>query len=262
MKIIIFSILSIISLQNINAQAQNNESAWPNNKKAAICLTFDDGLDCHLDIAVPLLDSFNVKGTFYCTGNSQSLQNRTEEWRLITKNGHELGNHSLFHPCDGEKYDWVSPDYDLQSYTKERIKTELFTANSLLKAIDGKGQRTYGYTCSDYQVNGNEPFIDIVKELFTAARSDGPLPKTMNEIDVYFMPSWAVIDNSGTELIEYAKQAKENGTIAIFMFHSVGGGYLNVSKEALTELLSFLSENKEDYWVDTFYSITKYLSEN
>jgi len=29
-----------------------SQITWPNGAKAAICLTYDDGLDCHLDVAV------------------------------------------------------------------------------------------------------------------------------------------------------------------------------------------------------------------
>ena len=255
-------ILSLVITGISYSQEINRNFKWPKNKKAAVCLTFDDGQDSHLDKAIPLLDSFNTKGTFYCPGNSSSLQERTSEWRNIVKSGHELGNHSLFHPCDGKLHEWVKPEYDLNSYTLERIKSELYTANSLLKAVDGNTNRTYAYTCSNYEVQGDTSYVFIVKELFTAARSDGPIPKNMAEVDVYYVPSWDVDNEDGKELIAYVKEARKNGTIATFMFHSVGGGYLNVSIEALTELLTFLKENEQDYWVDTFQNVTEYISLN
>ena len=137
----------------IGLMIQNQSNAqfkWPDGKKAAVVFTYDDGLDCHLDVAVPQLDEFGFKGTFYCTGNSPSLYNRMSEWRQLAKNGHELGNHSLFHPCDGKKQDWVKPEYDLNNYTLGQIVNELQTANTLLKAVDGNEDRTFGFTCSDY----------------------------------------------------------------------------------------------------------------
>lgn len=232
---------------------------WPDGKKAAVCLTFDDGLDCHLDVAVPLLDEFRMKGTFYCTGNSTSLHERRPQWRAITGNGHELGNHSLFHPCDGRKHDWVKPEYDLNNYTMDRIQSELYTANTLLEAVDNSPERTYGYTCDDFKVAGDTPFIDVVRELFVAARNGGPMPTSMDDVDIHFMPGWGPVDNSGADLINYVKQAREHGTIAIFVFHSVGGGYLNTSAEAFRELLVYLKENEQDFWVDTFYNVTKHI---
>ncbi len=259
-KIFIFVIVTIVTAEFSYSQVLNKNFKWPENKKAAVCLTFDDGQDSHLDEAIPLLDSFSFKATFYCPGNSESLHNRTSEWESIIENGHELGNHSLFHPCDGKIHDWVKSEYDLNIYNKEQIRMELYTANTLLKAIDGRIDRTYGYTCSNYKVQGDTSFVDVVKQLFSAARSDGPIPKTMENIDIYFMPSWSVNNNTGKELIDYVKEAREKGTIATFMFHSVGGGYLNVSTESLQELLIYLKDNEQDYWVDNFSNITKHIS--
>ncbi len=250
----------LVTVQFSYSQDSNKNFKWPEKKKAAVCLTFDDGQDSHLDNAIPLLDSFNMKATFYCPGNKESLHNRTAEWRTIAKNGHELGNHSLFHPCDGRQFDWVEPEYDLSRYSLDQIRMELYTANTLLKAIDGKTNRTYGYTCSNYKVQGDSTYLAIVKQLFSAGRSDGPIPNTMENIDVYFMPSWCVDNPTGKELIDYVKEAGRKGTIATFMFHSVGGGYLNVSNEALQELLNYLKENEPDYWVDTFYNVTAYIA--
>ena len=253
-------ICSFILCYPIFCFGQNTDSQfkWPESYKAAVCLTYDDGLDCHLDIAVPALNSFNLKGTFYCTGYSTSLHNRIDDWRSITKSGHELGNHSLFHPCNGARFDWVKPEYDLRTYTLDRIKDELQTANSLLTAIDGKQERTYAYTCSDYKVN-QQSYIDTVRTLFTAARNDGPIPESIEHMDHYFVPSWGVIDPTGSELIEYVKQAEERGTIAVFMFHSVGGGYLNVSVEAHNQLLTYLKSRENEIWTDTFLNVMKYV---
>lgn len=259
-KAFLYVATGILFFQMSHSQSLKKSFQWPENKKAAVCLTFDDGQDSHLDNAIPILDSFNIKGTFYCPGNKESLQKRTSEWKNIVKNGHELGNHSLFHPCDGKQFDWVKSEYDLTQYTLEQIRMELYTANTLLKAIDGKSERTYAYTCSNYKVQGDTTYTDVVKQMFSAARSDGPIPKTMKDIDINFMPSWSVDGHSGKELIEYVKEARKNGTIATFMFHSVGGGYLNVSNEALTELLVYLKNNEKDYWVDTFYNVTTYIS--
>jgi len=231
---------------------------WPKQYKAAVCLTYDDGLDCHLDVAVPALEKHQFNGSFYCTGQSSSLHDRMDDWRGMVEKGHELGNHSLFHPCDGQKYDWVKPEYDYRNYTIPQLRNELFTANTLLRAVDGKEERTYAYTCSDYMIE-NQSFVDAVRDLFYAARSDGPIPESMADIDTHFMPSWGVIDPTGEELINYVKKAQEKGTIAIFMFHSVGGGYLNVSEEAHNQLLQYLDDHRDVIWTDTFLNVMKYV---
>jgi sialate O-acetylesterase len=254
---IAFVFFLIISAPNIT-EAQ---FTWPDNAKAAVVFTYDDGLDCHLDVAVPQLDEFGFKGTFYCTGNSQSLYNRTDDWRKIAQNGHELGNHTLFHPCDASKADWVKPEYDLNNYTIEQLLEELKTANTLLKAIDGKENRTFAYTCSNVAIGDND-FSDDIQPLFTAARADGPIPETMNGYNIYKAPSWMVEDHKTEDLIACVEEAKAKGTIAVFMFHSVGGGYLNVGAKEHRELLQYLSEHRDEFYVGTFLEVMEHIKEN
>lgn len=258
MKGFVFYILFVFL---IISHISNAQFKWPDGKKAAVIFTYDDALDCHLDIAVPQLDEFGFKGTFYCTGNSQVLFNRMEEWRGIVKNGHELGNHTLFHPCDGTTFDWVKPEYDLNNYTREQIVAELSTANTLLKAIDGKTERTFGFTCSNF-IAGGEDFTGDVEKLFSAARCDGPVPETMQGYNVFKAPSWGVDSPTAEELIAYVDKAKENGTIAVFMFHNVGGGYLNVGADEHRKLLEYLKANEKDFYTGTFIEVMNFIKLN
>src|ERR1700749_4854037 len=89
-----------------------------NNKQCAVVLTYDDAIDVDLDNVVPALDSMKFKGTFYIIGSSPVVNKRMDEWRKAAKEGHELGNHALFHPCDGSLpgRGFVTPDNDLSKY--------------------------------------------------------------------------------------------------------------------------------------------------
>jgi peptidoglycan-N-acetylglucosamine deacetylase len=254
----LFFVIMISISFSVSVSAQ---FSWPNGAKAAVVFTYDDGLDCHLDVAVPQLNEFGFKGTFYCTGNSQSLYNRTEDWREIARNGHELGNHTLFHPCNGEQFDWVKQEYDLNKYTIGQLLAELKTASTLLKAIDGKEKRTFAYTCSNVAIGDND-FSDDIQPLFNAARADGPIPETMKGYNVYKAPSWMVEDHKTEDLIAYVEEAKANGTIAVFMFHSVGGGYLNVGAREHRELLQYLDEHRDEFYVGTFAEVMEYIKTN
>ena len=175
-------IFIIIALNNIFCQSEKKNFQWPDNVKAAVCLTYDDGLDCHLDNAIPSLEKYGLKGTFYCTGSSQSLQYRLDEWRVIALNGHELGNHTLFHPCNADRGAWVKEEYNLNNYTMEQIKKELFTANSLLKAIDGKTERSFAFTCTDFLVKNGESFVDSISDLFISLKLGTVVTKRAQQI--------------------------------------------------------------------------------
>src|ERR1700733_4528236 len=93
--IILNGCLSFVSL------AQNS-NAW-NNKKCAVVLTYDDALNVHLDNAIPLLDSLGFKGTFYLSGYFPGFRDRIKDWEKASSKGQELANHTLFHPCIGNR---------------------------------------------------------------------------------------------------------------------------------------------------------------
>jgi hypothetical protein len=99
---LIFVLTLTLSLSQMQAQDKPPMPfPWPEGARAAVCLTYDDGLDCHLDVAMPALEKYGLKGTFYASGFSSSLFTRMDEWRDWASKGYEIGNHTLFHPCDG-----------------------------------------------------------------------------------------------------------------------------------------------------------------
>ena len=257
-SLILIIILSL-SLPKMCAQESDIVTfQWPEGAGAAVCLTYDDGLDCHLDVAMPALEKYGLKGTFYATGFSSSLYTRMDEWRDWASKGYEIGNHTLFHPCDGERFDWVKAEYDLNIYTLDQLRNELRTANTLLSAIDGEKERCFAYTCGNFTIDGVS-FIDSIRGMFPSARGAGDKLKPMDQVDTHYVPSWGVSDPTGEELIAYVKEAEKMGTIAVFMFHSVGGGYLNVSSEAHEQLLEYLQQNREKVWTDTFLNVMGYV---
>ena len=260
-----FAIVILLQILTIQVFSQDT-FLWPNKANAAVCLTYDDGLDCHLDTALVDLNHYNLKGSFYCPGKSKSLYLRMDEWRELVDQGHELGNHSLFHPClkikEGRaEFDWIKPEYDLANYTIEQIVAELDVGNTLLKAVDGKSKRTYAYTCGDY-VTGEDDFSDKINHLFSGARAAGPMLESMEEAHLYKIPSWCVNEHSGEDMIAFVEQAADKGTVAVIMFHGIGMNNLKVSRKAHRELLSHLAQHPERFWVATFSDMVDYVRGN
>jgi len=71
---------------------------WPRDKHGAVSLTYDDGLDSQLDLAVPPLDLFGFKATFFLTFDN--IRHRLGDWAALGRKGHELADHTITHPCD------------------------------------------------------------------------------------------------------------------------------------------------------------------
>ena len=253
-KAIAFGFLLVASLKST---AQSN-TTW-NNKKCAVSLTYDDALNVHLDNAVPLLDSLGLKATFYLSGYSGALSNRINDWRSIAVKGHELANHTLFHPCTGKLpgRDFVSADYDLSTYSLKRISDEITMTNTLLKAIDGKTERTFAYPCGDMKI-GDSLYLNSTKTEFVAARGVKSEMQKIGAIDLYNIGCYAINGQTGQELIALVKKAMASNTLLVFLFHGVGGGHgLNVSLPAHRELLQFLKQNEKDIWIAPLIDIEK-----
>jgi peptidoglycan-N-acetylglucosamine deacetylase len=64
-------------------------------EEKALALTFDDGPSVNTGRILEILDSLEVKATFFVTG--RELEEHMEEGRKLAQGGHELGNHSYSH---------------------------------------------------------------------------------------------------------------------------------------------------------------------
>ncbi|SES64197.1 polysaccharide deacetylase family protein [Thalassotalea agarivorans] len=256
------SVLCLLAIATTSAFAQQQlEFKWPNNAKIAVSLGYDDSLASHLDTAVKDLNDFKLKGTFYLTLSHPSIANRIDEWRDVAKQGHELANHSLFHPCSAtpKGREWVSEANNLDTKTIAAMAQEIQLANHYLHAIDGNNQRTFTAPCGDqFTKNGN--YLPAIANLFEGMKTHiGPSPKNIASLNRMDLPTWAPHQVDGKTLIDYVKSAEKTGTIASFTFHGIGADHLAVSQKAHRELLAYLSEHSDKYYVDTYLNISLYL---
>lgn len=250
--------LFLLALTGVHGQGK---PGW-NNRKCAVVLTYDDALDVDLDNAIPVLDSLGLKASFYLSGYSPGFSKRIADWKQVAAKGHELGNHTLFHPCDGSRpgREWVKPDYNLANYTVQRMIDEIRMTNTLLEVIDGKTQRTFAYPCGDTRILDSF-YLD--SRDFIAARGVKPEMRKIAGIDLYNVGCYGINGESGDELVSLVKKAMESGTLLVFLFHGVGGGHsLNVSMEAHRQLLHFLKENEKEIWIAPFIEVAGYVKEH
>lgn len=241
--------------------AADKPFVWPKGAKAAVNLAYDDALDSQLDNAIPTLNKYKLRGTFYLNVVSPTLKTRLAEWRAAAKKGHELGNHSIFHQCAKSQpgRDWVSGDRDLDKVSVIQMQDQVKVANNFLYAIDGKTERTYTPPCIDLKAGG-ENYVDGLKSEFVAIKASfGGVTPDMNTLDPYAVPVDFPSDATGEQLIAVVKEAAAKGTMANFTFHGIGGDHIVVSKEAHEELVKYLAANKDIYWTDTFVNIMKYV---
>jgi len=238
-----------------------SQNTWK-GKKCAIVLTYDDAINQHLNNALPTLDSLGLRATFYITAYSSSIQTRLNEWKRLPLKGHELGNHTLYHPCNGGVgREWVKPEYDLKTYTVQRIVDESRMTNIFLQALDGKTERTFAFTCADMKVQ-DSAFIGAMKKDFKAARAVRNEMHKINEIDLYNVDCYLVNGQTGDQLIEWVKKAIETESLLVILFHGVGGGNgLDVTVPAHRALLQYIKKNEKDIWVAPLIDVANYVGD-
>lgn len=231
---------------------------WPNHRKAAIVLTYDDGLRSQLDVAVPQLRRGGFKATFFLTSDidSQSIP----RWRAIAKKGFELGNHTLFHPCSDSNDNPVSST----RYTPQQMMREIDAMNRLLFAVDGRNGRTYAYPCAETTVGGVD-YVDSLRRsgVVKYARVGGDTDAVITDpihLDPLRVPAFGLDDSTGADMIiAFVKSVEQSGGMGVIMFHGVGGDYITTSSGVHQALLDYLARNRRAIWVATFQEVMDYV---
>src|SRR5689334_10566155 len=120
-----------------------SSAVFPNAERAAVSLSFDDARLSQIDVGIPLLNSLNVRATFYVC--RIGIEKRLDGWKEAIVAGHEIGNHTLNHPCTGN-FSW-SRGRALEDYTLDRMEQELLAANDMVQSLLGVTPKTYAYPC-------------------------------------------------------------------------------------------------------------------
>ena len=237
--------------------------AWPAGRQAAIALTYDDALQSDLDVAIPQLNEAGFRGTFFLKADNVFPRD-IERWRAASRAGHELGNHSVNHPCPRAMLPGRD-HYATESYDAQIMLSEIRVDNALLAAIDGDRRRTYSYPCSQTLVGGRD-YIPALRAscLIRYARNGGdPWRSIVTDtvgLDLLDVPSWGPVDHpDGPALIAYVERVRASGGFGVLQFHGVGGDYLDVSAEAHRQLLAYLRAHPE-IWVVRFQDLMDHVA--
>ena len=243
---------------------------WPANQRCAVSLTYDDALPVHYETVGPSLVQAGLRGTFNLTITGDPLEH-PEAWRELARAGHELANHTLFHPCrrtPPANYGWLEEHYDLCDYTPQRFEQELRVANLVLYLLDGKHERTYGNTCCNTTIGrgDQETSMDgILRKLFVAAR--GPINQHIADpragINLLRVGHFSGDAEGGslTTIQQEIDEAAEMGGWIVFMIHGVGKGTHDLYMETETheKLIDWLREKRQEVWTAPFIEVAKYV---
>lgn len=240
-KIAIFAVCIGIALLSFADSAP----VW-NGHKAAIALTYDDSLHSQLDIAIPQLDAAGLKGTFFLMG--RQIGDQVPRWKAAATRGHELGNHTVNHPCARGSYE-MPVQYTSEAYDVDVLKTEIGVMNGFLQALDGKTTHSFATPCDQHVVGGKD-YLAPMQEAHLASyiRDRAAMPEKT-------VAYTGFVDKSGADMIAWVESVVRDGKAGVIVFHGVGGDYLNVSADAHRQLVEYLRAHKKEIWTTTFSNV-------
>ena len=209
------------------------------NKSAAVSLTFDDGtLEQYLH-AVPALDKYGLKGTFFVNGHNihetQPSYSNCLTYAAVkdmSDRGHEVSNHTFNHvkvttiPIDSFRIELARNDSAIQVWTGKRPVTFSFPNNSRTQEL-----------------------IDIAMKGRVGVRTfEKGFGQSKNHSSYDSMVSWT-------------KDIIDEHDWGVMMFHGIESGYDYWDEpEQFYGFLEYLNKN-EDVWTATFKDVSAYREE-
>ncbi len=193
--------------------------AWPGGARAAVSLTYDDGLDSQIENAAPDLEDAGLKATFFLT--QENVDERLREWQAIHKRGHEVGNHSMTHPCDlrrcttetfGEQQ--IAP---MEAYLDENFGADRFRSYAYPCGFIGLGEGSLRLRIARYE-HALRGRIDAARTV--SGLPNDPLRIRADRFKLHgYEPTWFV-DGAG-RAARYVRRTMAEGGWAILVFHDV-----------------------------------------
>jgi peptidoglycan/xylan/chitin deacetylase (PgdA/CDA1 family) len=247
--------------QGLASPAQEQRSfRWPDSKRAAISLSFDDARLSQVDCGLAILDAYGVKATFYVVPSS--IEKRLAGWKKAVAKGHEIGNHTTRHPCSGNFF-W-SREKALENYTLKEMARELDETNAAIGQLLGVKPTTFAYPCGQKFVGRGlavKSYVPLVAERFIVGR--GAYNEVGNDPAFCDLAQATGISLDGLDF-EQAKQlidkAAAEGRWLIFFGHEIGpAGHQTTAISTLEAVCRYAQESSNRLWIDTVEAIGKYI---
>lgn len=236
--------------------------SWPAGKRAAVSLTWDDARESQLDYGLPILRRYACPATFYVL--PAAVEARRADWLAAAREGHEIGNHTVHHPCSGN-FSWQPANSMLEIFTLERLEAELLEANERLTRLFGAPPETYAYCCGQTFVGRGlavKSYVPLIARHFLAGRlfrsEDSNLPERCDLAQLFGIQLDHLTFSEARAKVE---AAIASGGWAIFAGHEVGDDprALSTSPHVLAELCSYL-QSRGDVWITTVRDGARHLA--
>ena len=238
-------------------------SPWPGDCQSAVSLTFDDGTASQLELAVPMLNEMNLQGTFYLNPR-EDYEQKLAPWRDVAATGHEVGNHTVSHPCAANNV--VAPTLPphlgrdegrrrtLEEMTLEEMDADIAEASRRIQTlVPEQSAFSFAYPCYQSFVGRGitrQSYVPLVARHCIAGRGVGekPIANDPAYCDLAYLWAWRCERMTGAELVGLAESTVAQGRWGILVFHGIHAGHLSIGERDLAELCTFLARHRERVW--------------
>jgi peptidoglycan/xylan/chitin deacetylase (PgdA/CDA1 family) len=243
-----------------NSQQQGQMFKWPEGKQVAISLTFDDARESQVLIGTGLLNQYKIKATFYLVPSSTVKQ--LAGWKKAVAEGHEIGNHSLLHPCTGN-FPWARKKA-LEDYTLKKMERELITTNDSIRILLGVQPKSFAYPCGQTFVGrgiNTRSYVPVVAKLFGSGRGwldEGPNDPAF--CDFAQLTGMEMDGKDFDEIVPLITAAKETGKWLVLAGHEIGESGRQTTRVAmLKRLFEYAEDPSHGIWIAPVATVTEYI---
>lgn len=227
------------------AQSPYEIARWSGFRTAAVSYTFDDNCSNQVAIAIPALNTYGFKGTFFLVTNWGP---NWKGYKSAAQNGHEIGSHTASHPSMGGLT------------TTEQTSQITSSINAITSNIGIKPVTLAWPNCSVGSTS-------LAQQYFIASRGcsgqiEPSTPANFMNISSFVCGSAGSIKTSADFQNKANSAATSNGWV-VYLIHGIDndGGYSSLSSTELKNSLSFFNANPYKFWVAGFATVAKYIKE-
>lgn len=245
-----------------NLSGKDQKFPWPEGKKMALSLTFDDARLSQIDTGIPLLDKYGVKATFYISPGS--VLKRSDKWKMAVLNGHDIGNHSVYHPCSGN-FAW-SRDKALEEYSLQKMRTELDSANRFINEFLDVNPVSFAYPCGQTFIGrgaGVQSYVPLIASMFESGR--GWLNEAPNDpefCDLAQLNGTELDGKSFDQVLKLIETAKANGQWLVLAGHEMNEeGFQTSQLKTIEAICKYATDPSSEIWIDNMHAVASYVEQ-
>lgn len=218
-------------------------------ESALVSLTFDDGLRCQFERAVPVLDRHGFPATFFLVANEEAThQQHVNEWfkidwregdiamlKQLIQNGHEIGSHTVTH----DRYKMrLQPD------------TEAFESKTLIERWIETKVSSFCYP----HYRSHEYLADSVKRAgYEQARGGGAPPGYVPEASYYDLSDSRGLDRFNVDCRQITNNEDVGGWVRsgcwhVLTYHGIGNdndGWEPISVDQFSDQMAKLASLRD-----------------